>query len=48
MCTTCGCSDKVHATVTDPETGETAVLHALDGDHHDHVHEHHHHHDHAA
>ena len=47
MCTTCGCSDQVHATVTDPETGETAVLHALDGDHHDHVHEHDHHHDHT-
>ena len=46
MCTTCGCSDQAHATVTDPETEETAVLHALGGDHHDHVHEHHHHHDH--
>ena len=38
MCTTCGCSDKVHAT--------TAVLHALDGHHHDHVHEHDHAHEH--
>lgn len=46
MCTTCGCSDKVHATVTGPETRETAVLHALDGDHRDHVHKDDHHHDH--
>jgi len=47
MCTTCGCSNNVHVTVTDPETGEIAVLHALDGDHHDHLHEHDHHHIHA-
>jgi len=52
MCTTCGCSDKVHASVTDPETGETEALHALDGHHghdhhhHDHAHGHDHHHGH--
>ena len=52
MCTTCGCSDKVHASVTDPETGETEALHALDGHHahehhhHDHAHGHEHHHGH--
>ena len=40
MCATCGCSDEVHASVTDPETGETEALHALDGHH---AHEHHHH-----
>lgn len=53
MCTTCGCSDKVHASVTDPETGETEALHALDGHdghehhHHDHGHGHEQHHDHG-
>lgn len=53
MCTTCGCSDTVHASVTDPETGEPEALHALDGHyghehhHHDHAHGHEHHHDHV-
>ena len=53
MCTTCGCSDKVHASVTDPETGETEALHALDDHqghehhHHDHAHGHEHHHGHG-
>lgn len=46
MCATCGCSNEAHASITDPETGETIVLHARDG-HHDHTHEHgQHHHDH--
>lgn len=47
MCTTCGCSDDTHATITDPSTGETLMLHARADHDHTHEHDHDHHHDHA-
>ena len=49
MCGTCGCSDGVKATVTNPETGEHSHLHEGGGSSgvHSHAHEHHaHHHSH--
>ena len=51
MCTTCGCSDGMQVTYTDPSTGETSHTHgghAHDHSHpHDHDHAHPHDHDHA-
>lgn len=53
MCTTCGCSDGAHATVTDLATGKIHNIenhpHRHDDGHtHDHDHHHDHSHDHAA
>ena len=55
MCTTCGCSDNAHATVTDLQSGKTVTMekdgheHSHDHDHdHDHDHEHPHTHDHHS
>ncbi len=57
MCTTCGCSDNAHATVTDLQRGKSVTMekdgheHSHDHDHHehshDHTHPHTHDHDHA-
>jgi len=44
MCTTCGCSDNAHATVTDLQSGKTV---SVDHDGHEHSYDHgHHHHEH--
>lgn len=44
MCTTCGCSDDAHATVTDLQSGTTV---SIDKDGHEHAHDHDHHHGHT-
>ena len=42
MCTTCGCSDNAHATVTDLQSGKTVTM---EKDGHEHAHDHDHSHD---
>ncbi|MBL4682269.1 MAG: hydrogenase nickel incorporation protein HypB [Pseudomonadales bacterium] len=52
MCTTCGCSDNAHATVTDLQSGRTVTMekdgheHTHDHQAHDHSHDHSHDHEH--
>jgi hydrogenase nickel incorporation protein HypB len=46
VCTTCGCSDHAHATLTDLETGRQSAIGSHDHHHHDHGH-HRHDHDHG-
>ena len=47
MCTTCGCSDGMQVTYTDPSTGETSHTHGGHAHDHSHPHDHDHDHDHA-
>jgi hydrogenase nickel incorporation protein HypB len=41
VCATCGCSDYVHATLTDLDSGRQSAIGGHDHHHHEHGHEHH-------